>query len=80
MRGILAAEQRKSIKEARKLLKTSNMALHVGSVALAIEALETLLVEKGVLRDNELMEKLEVLMKEKAGDPLIHGHMPGDDD
>lgn len=54
--------------------------MHVGSVALAVEALETLLIEKGVLKADELMERLQSLAKSKADDPLIHGHMPGDDD
>lgn len=80
MRGVLAREHRQSVKEARKLLKSSSLALHVGSVALAVEALERLLVEKGLLKDNELMEKLAVLAKDKAGDNLINGHMEGDDD
>jgi hypothetical protein len=39
---------------------------NVASVALTIEALEILLVSKGVLRDNELMEALEKLAREKS--------------
>jgi hypothetical protein len=37
----------------------------VASVALGIEALELLLVEKGILRDSELMEKLDRLILQK---------------
>lgn len=39
---------------------------HVASVALALEALEYLLVQKGTLAENELMEALTLLLKQKA--------------
>jgi len=38
---------------------------NVASVALTIEALEILLVSKGILADNELMTALEKLAQEK---------------
>jgi hypothetical protein len=38
----------------------------VASLACAIEALDGLLVEKGVLRDNELLEKMERVILEKT--------------
>jgi hypothetical protein len=39
---------------------------NVASVALTIEALEILLVSKGILADNELMTALEKLAQEKS--------------
>jgi hypothetical protein len=41
------------------------MLAHIISTATAIEALETILVSKGILRDNELMEVIAVLLKTK---------------
>lgn len=38
--------------------------MHVGSVALAVEAMESLLIEKGVLKDNELMDRLQEIAKQ----------------
>lgn len=64
MRGILGATHRDSVKEARKLLKHSNLAMHVGSVALAVEAMESLLIEKGLLKDGELLERLQEIAKQ----------------
>ena len=40
------------------------MAMHVGSVALAVEALESLLLEKGILKDNELLDRLQEIAKQ----------------
>ena len=37
----------------------------VASVALAVEALESILVEQGVLREGQLMEKIKKLAEEK---------------
>jgi hypothetical protein len=64
MRGILGSTHRETMRDARKLVKNSNLAMHIGSVALAVEALETLLVEKGVLKDNELMTRIEEVSKQ----------------
>jgi hypothetical protein len=42
----------------------NGLAMNVGSVAMSLEALETILVEKGVLKDGELMERLEKVARE----------------
>lgn len=54
----------KEFKKAKKLLNKSNLAMHIGSVALAIEALELLLIEKDILKTDELMEKLKIVSQE----------------
>jgi hypothetical protein len=54
----MGAEQQRTRKIARKLVKNSNLAMHVGSVAIGLEALESLLIEKGVLKDEELMQRI----------------------
>ena len=41
-----------------------SLAVNVASVAMAIEALEELLVEKGVLQDDELMSRLKKVTQE----------------
>jgi hypothetical protein len=64
MRGILVAERAHQIKIARKLLKNSNLAMHVGSVAIAIEALESILIDKGVLKTDELMDRIKQVSSE----------------
>lgn len=64
MRGVLGVEHKKSVKECRKLLSASSMAMHVGSVALAVEALEAILLEKGILKDNELLDRLQEIAKQ----------------
>lgn len=46
--------------------QTSQLFNQVSSVALAIESLETLLIAKGVLKDNELMKSIEALVKSKS--------------
>jgi hypothetical protein len=66
MRGILERDRRKALKEARKLVKHGALAMHVGSLAVAIEALECILVENGILKPDELMGRIEKLGKEKA--------------
>jgi hypothetical protein len=38
----------------------------VASIAIGIEALEALLVERSIIREGELMEKVERLMLEKS--------------
>lgn len=43
-------------------------AKQISSVALALEALELLLVEKGIIADNELMKRLSGLIEAKAMD------------
>lgn len=43
-------------------------AKQISSVALALEALETLLVEKGIIADDELMKRLGGLIEAKAMD------------
>jgi hypothetical protein len=40
------------------------LTLNIGSVAMSIEALETLLIEKGVLKDDELMDRLKKVAQE----------------
>lgn len=64
LKGLLASEHRQQFKQARKFLKSSHLAMHVGSVAIAIEALETLLTEKGVIRPDELMARVKLLTQE----------------
>ena len=76
MNGLLASERHRSIKNARKLLKNSNLALHVGSVAIGLESLESILVEKGILKDDELMERVRKMTADKA----VTGYLPGGDD
>jgi hypothetical protein len=66
MRGILGRQQ-------KKFGKLSALAMNVGSVALAIEALEALLVKKGVLKDSELMEKIQEIVKTKQ-EGVLHGN------
>ncbi len=41
------------------------MQREIVSVALAIEAVETLLIERGILKDNEVMERIQVLAAQK---------------
>lgn len=64
MIGILAKDQRDALKDARKLMKKSNLAMHIGSVAIAVEALEQILIERGVLKDDELMERIKAVSQE----------------
>ncbi len=48
-------------------ISRENMLLqNVASTALALEALESLLVERGLLKDNEVLDKMAALMKEKV--------------
>ena len=54
---------RKDIKTMRKTFKVAQLAMNIGSVAAAIEALEALLVEKGILKDDELMDKLKTVIQ-----------------
>lgn len=66
--GIAAAEhrrRRRELKAARRLVRNVELAAHVGSVALAVEALERVLVRKGVLADGDLLRELEVVSQEK---------------
>ena len=62
--GVLQVERSKAVKMARKLVKNSNLAMHIGSVAIAVEALEAILVEKGVIEPDTLMEKIKTLSEE----------------
>jgi hypothetical protein len=39
---------------------------HIASLALAMEAIDTLLVEKGLFADNEIMDRMKVLATKKA--------------
>jgi imidazolonepropionase-like amidohydrolase len=39
---------------------------HIASLALAIEALDVLLVEKGLFADNEIMDRMRQLAEQKA--------------
>jgi hypothetical protein len=59
MRGGLLAENRKQLKQARKFVKTANLAMHVGSLAFAVEALEAILIERGLLNPDELMDRMK---------------------
>ena len=61
MRGPLAAEVRQGLKASRKILKTANLTMHVGSVAIAVEALEAILTERGILKEDELMNRIRVI-------------------
>lgn len=47
-------------------MKPAHIAIAIGSVATAVEALEDILVEKGVLKPDELMERLKTLAEKKA--------------
>ena len=76
MTGLLLSERKRNIKQAKRLLRNSNLALHVGSVAIGLEALEALMVEKGLLKPDELMERVRTLTAEKAA----QGYLPGQDD
>lgn len=69
MRGQVAAEVRKM----KKMSRSAVLAVNVGGVAFAIECLELLLVDKGVLRDNELMDKIKA-ETEKRTEAIKHGH------
>ncbi len=60
----LLPENRKHLKNVRKFLRHSNLALHVGSVAAAVEALESILIEKGILKDDELMTRVRAVMQQ----------------
>ena len=60
----LLPENRKHLKNVRKFLKQSNILMHTASIAAGLEALETLLVEKSVLKDGELMERMKSIMNE----------------
>jgi hypothetical protein len=62
---ILTKIDRKDAKNARKMLKNANLAVHVASVATAIEAMEQLLVEKGVIQADEVMERLKKIAIER---------------
>ncbi len=47
-------------------ISRENMLLqNVASTAMAVEALESLLVERGILKDNEILDKMSALVKEK---------------
>jgi hypothetical protein len=59
--GLMASKLRVETKLARKLAKNGSLIVHVGSIAIAVEALEALLVEKGVLKDDELMDRIKDL-------------------
>jgi len=69
MRGVLAAEVRKM----KKMSRTAALAVNVGGVAFALECLELLLIDKGVLRDNELMERIQ-FETEKRTKEMEHGN------
>lgn len=61
----------------KKQLLLMSLTSNVASLALAIESLEGLLVEKGILQDNELLERLAVVgQKHYAKGEFIP---PGDD-
>lgn len=64
MRGILGQQQRTIVKQAKKMMRSSNLAMHVGSVAIGLESLEQLLVERGVLKQDELMERIQKITRE----------------
>jgi len=60
-----------------RIAQEDQILLNIASVATAIEALETILIERGVIQDGELMKKIDSIVKMKA---WKHDHMPGDDD
>lgn len=43
----------------------NELRMNIASTAIAVEALELLLVERGILKDNEVLDKMKVLMEEK---------------
>lgn len=61
----------------QRLAREKSILMNLASVATAIEALELLLIERGVLKNDELMKKVEELARQKAGS---NGHLPDDDD
>ena len=76
MRDTSALDMRKP-KIHKQKAAIMQLTMNVASVALGMEALEGLLIEKGVLKDNELMEKLEkVTQAHYAKDEMI----PAEDD
>lgn len=70
--SILTKIDRKDAKNARKFIKTAQFAMHIGSLAATIEALEEILVEKGILEPDQLMGRLQdVLQKHYSKGELI---------
>ena len=49
----------------KKALAFAQLSMNVASIALGIEALEQIFVEKGVLAENELMGRVESMLKQK---------------
>lgn len=54
----------KKLKIHKQRAAITALTVNVASVASALEALEQLLLEKGVLKDNELMERLQKVLRE----------------
>lgn len=54
------------IPRAEMYQRTDQLLQNVSSVAFALEALDLLLVEKGILKENELLDKIKALVESKA--------------
>lgn len=52
---------REQTKIARKMMKNGNLMMHTASLALAVEAIEAILVEKGIFEKDQLMGRVEEL-------------------
>jgi len=49
----------------QSLQHNTELLQNVASIAVAVEALESLLVEKGILLDNAVLDRMKVLMEAK---------------
>lgn len=54
------------ISRGESVQRDSQVQASLVSTALALESLELLLVSKGILKEDELMDRLSVLVKERA--------------
>ena len=53
---------REVVRGARKQIKTAHFSMHIGSLAAAMEALEEIFIEKGILQPDELMQRMEKVL------------------
>ena len=77
MTNLLTRDQRRQARTARKLLKSANLVLQIGSLDIVVEALERLLVEKGILKEDELMDRFKLVQQQRWEKDL---NVPGGDD
>jgi hypothetical protein len=71
------------VPRAESIERDNHLAVNVATIAIGLEAMESLLIEKGVFVADELMGRLEKLAKEKAEaptSPSADGFIPGADD